>query len=46
MVLTMGWFNTIYANGCNHFVMVDLKAIYAYLRSIKPLKNKVDKWPQ
>jgi mono/diheme cytochrome c family protein len=23
----------------------DLKAIYAYLRSVKPVKNKVDKWP-
>ncbi|MFI5187720.1 MAG: c-type cytochrome [Chitinophagales bacterium] len=24
----------------------DLKAIYTYLRSIKPIKNKVEKWPQ
>ena len=24
----------------------DLKAIYAYLRSIKPVNNKVEKWPQ
>lgn len=24
----------------------DLKAIYAYLRSVKPVTNKVEKWPQ
>jgi hypothetical protein len=23
----------------------DLKAIYAYLRSLKPITNKVEKWP-
>ena len=23
----------------------DLKAIYAYLRTVKPIKNKVEKWP-
>ena len=24
----------------------DLSAIYAYLRTVKPVKNKVEKWPQ
>jgi hypothetical protein len=24
----------------------DLKAIYAYLRTIKPVTNKVEKWPK
>jgi hypothetical protein len=24
----------------------DLRAIYAYLRSVPPVKNKVEKWPK